>query len=252
VRAQPTAESDAALTRTLSIYAGMVEQVLINPSRWLGSDEDPPPSASAPRKLLNRARDGVLGDITPSSPRWDELPVQKRTRWWLRRIAVTAGVAAAAPRFAGMIADRLPVQAALGASASGLAVCAVAREHGVVTAADWVPLLAKVLFDREVSTAATLPPAEDSQRALEQAAEDETEPPSGMAALTASSQRGVRALWRLATHLLELRNTLKTRPRGNRLTRTIAKIPVIGVAGGWLDERGAIRKAAKSTSGLLR
>lgn len=220
-----TAESDDVLTRTLSVYAGMVEQVLNNPARWLGSDEDPPPSASPPRKLLDKVRDRVLGDITPSSSRWNELPIQKRTRWWLRRIAVTAGVAAAAPRFAGMVADRLPVQAALGASASGLAVCAVAREHGVVTAAEWVPLLAKVLFDREVTTAATPPPAHDSQRALEQAAADTTEPPSGMAALTAGSQRGVRALWRLATHLLELNKTLQTRPRGNRLSPAMSMGP---------------------------
>ena len=31
----------------------------------------------------------------------------------------------------------------------------------------------------------------------------------------------------------------------------LAKLPVVGVAGGWLDERGAIRKPAKQTQRLI-
>ncbi len=246
--AKQTPQSDDALVRSLSVYAGMVEQVLADPARWLGSDEDPPPDAGPSRKLLDRARDSLVGDTTPSSPAWTDLPLERRIDWWLRRIEVTAGLAAAAPRFAGLVADRLPLRSALGASASGLAVCAVAREHGIVAADDWVPLLAKVLFDRDVSSAPAVPTAQESRQALEQAGEDETEPPGGMASLRNRSQRGVRALWRLATNLLELQKTLDTRPRGGVLTRTIAKVPVIGVAGGWLDERSGIRKAAKATS----
>ncbi len=244
-------ESDESLARTLSVYAGMVEQVLADPARWLGSDEDPPPDAARTRKLLDRARDRLVGDITPSSPAWSDLPRQERIDWWLRRIEVTAGLAAAAPRFAGLVADRLPLRSALGASASGLAVCAVAREHGVVDADDWVPLLAEVLFDRELSSASAVPAAEESRQALEQAEKDAEEPPGGMAALTDRSRRAVRALWRLATHLLALQRTLEARPRGGLLSRAIAKVPVIGVAGGWWDERSAIRKAAEATSARL-
>ena len=36
------AVSDEALSRALGVYAGMVSQILSNPRRWLGSDEDPP------------------------------------------------------------------------------------------------------------------------------------------------------------------------------------------------------------------
>jgi hypothetical protein len=31
----------------------------------------------------------------------------------------------------------------------------------------------------------------------------------------------------------------------------LGKVPVLGLAGGWLDERGGIRKAAEETGALL-
>jgi hypothetical protein len=113
--------SDEALSRALGIYAGMVGQVLNNPRRWLGVDEDPPLTAGLP--VLDAVRDSALGDVTPASPHWATRPESKRLEWWIRRIPVGAALAAAAPRFAGALADRIPLQAALGASAAGLAVC---------------------------------------------------------------------------------------------------------------------------------
>jgi len=43
--AHKPAVPDEALSRALSTYAGMVGQVLNNPRRWLGTDEDPPLTA---------------------------------------------------------------------------------------------------------------------------------------------------------------------------------------------------------------
>jgi len=40
--------SDEALSAALGMYAGMVGQVLNNPRRWLGVDEDPPLTAGPP------------------------------------------------------------------------------------------------------------------------------------------------------------------------------------------------------------
>jgi hypothetical protein len=145
------AVSDETLSRVLGIYAGMVGRVLNNPRRWLGVDEDPPLTAGWPVRILDAVRDRALGEITPASPHWGAQPESKRVDWWLRRIAVGAALAAAAPRFVGALADRIPLQAALGASAAGLAVCAVARERGTGAPADWVPLLAKVIFDRDLA-----------------------------------------------------------------------------------------------------
>jgi len=244
--------SDEALAQALGVYAGMVSRVLSNPRRWLGSDEDPPLTAGLPVRILDAVRDRALGDITPASPAWGEQPESKRVEWWLRRIAVGAALAAAAPRFVGALADRVPLQAALGASAAGLAVCAVAREQGRAAPGDWVPLLARVLFGRDLVAAdVAVPAAEDCDDELERAAGDTSEPPSTMAALAQGAQRVVRTLWRLARVFLDLQDLFDRRPRGGLLARSLAKLPVIGVAGGWLDERGAIRKAAKHTHRLL-
>ena len=244
--------SDEALSRALGMYAGMVSRVLTNPRRWLGVDEDPPLTAGLPVRLLDAVRDRAFGEVTPASPDWAEQPESKRVEWWLRRIAIGAALAAAAPRFVGAMADRIPLQAALGASAAGLAVCAVARERGTVAPADWVPLLARVLFDRDLTgTAAPVPTADQSEDQLETAASDTSEPPSTMAALAEGAQRVVRTLWRLARTFLDIQDLFDKRPRGGLFARTLAKLPVVGVAGGWLDERGAIHKAARQTNRLL-
>jgi hypothetical protein len=244
--------SDEALSRALGMYAGMVGQVLNNPRRWLGVDEEPPLNAGLPARALDAVRDRALGDVTPSSPHWAEQPESKRLDWWIRRIAVGAALAAATPRFAGALADRIPLQAALGASAAGLAVCAVARERGKSAPADWVPLLAQVIFDRSLPAGITakVPAAAESEDQLEAAAADTSEPPSRMAALAQGAQRVVRTLWRLARTFLDLQDLFDERPRGGLIARTLAKVPVVGVAGGWLDERGAIRKAARQTQRL--
>ena len=244
--------SDEALSRALGMYAGMVSRVLTNPRRWLGVDEDPPLTAGFPVRFLDAVRDRAFGEVTPASPDWAEQPESKRVEWWLRRIAIGAALAAAAPRFVGAMADRIPLQAALGASAAGLAVCAVARERGTVAPADWVPLLARVLFDRDLTgTAAPVPTADQSEDQLETAASDTSEPPSTMAALAKGAQRVVRTLWRLARTFLDIQDLFDKRPRGGLFARTLAKLPVVGVAGGWLDERGAIHKAARQTNRLL-
>jgi hypothetical protein len=212
--------SDEALSRALGMYAGMVGQVLTNPRRWLGVDEDPPLTAGWPARVLDAVRDRALGDVTPASPHWAAQPETKRVEWWIWRIAVGA---------------------------------ALARERGNVAPADWVPLLAQVIFNRELAGGipAPMPATEESEDQLETAASDTSEPPSGMAALAQGAQRVVRTLWRLAQTFLDLQDLFDERPRGGLLARTLAKLPVIGVAGGWLDERGAIRKAARQTQRLI-
>ncbi len=245
--------SDEALSRALAVYAGLVSRVLDNPQRWLGVDEDPPLTAGWPIRLVDAVRDQALGDVTPASAEWSKQPEATRIRWWLRRIAVGGALAAAAPRFVGALADRIPLQAALGASAAGLAVCVVARERGIVDASAWVPLLSRVLFDRELGTSARdfVPSPEKSGEQLETVAGDTSEPPSGMSMLAVGAQRVVRTLWGLARVFLELQGLFDRRPRGSMPARLLAKLPVVGVAGGWLDERGAIHKAARRTHQLV-
>jgi hypothetical protein len=250
--AKQPAVSDAALTKVLTGYAALVRPVLDNPLRWLGADDEPGADASLPARAIDAVKDRTVGETNPASDRWAAQPLPERVDWWVDRIGAVGGLAAATPRFAGALADRVPVQAALGASAAGLAVCAVAREHGKIHAADWVPLLARVLFNRDLAPqAAPVPPREESEQLLEDAAADQREPPSRMAELGQGAQRAVRTLWRLARTFLDIDDLLDERPRGGFLARALAKVPVVGLAGGWLDERGAIRKAAKEAQQLL-
>lgn len=250
--ARRSAVSDEALAGALGFYAAMVGKVVGDPQRWLGLDDDEAatPPTTVPGRVLDAVRDRTFGRVTPASAGWTQQPVEKRVDWWVDRIGVSAGLAAAAPRFAGALSDRLPVQAALGASAAGLAVCAVARERGVTVPRDWVPLLAKVLFDRDLpASSAAVPSEEEAESAL--AADDDGEPTSRIGALGRGAQNAAGTLWRLSRVFLELQHLLDERPRGSFLARTLGKVPVIGVAGGWLDERGGIRKAANQTRALI-
>jgi hypothetical protein len=251
--ARQSAISDEALTGALGLCAAMVDKVVNDPERWLGLDEDPAaPAGSIPSRVLDAVRDRTLGSVTPASDAWEQLPRERRVDWWVARVGVSAGLAAAAPRFAGALADRVPLQAALGASAAGLAVCAVAREHGVTDPRAWVPLLAKVLLDRDLAVEAVPEAAVPSSAAAEQAlTEDDEDEPGRLAALGRGAQSAVRTLWRLARAFLELPHLLDERPRGSLFARALGKLPVVGVAGGWLDERGGIRKAATETAALL-
>jgi hypothetical protein len=254
------AVTDTQITKALGLYAAMVDHVLTDPQRWLGLDDDPPPTAAFPARALDAVRDRALGEVTPASPVWGEQPLQRRVQWWVTRIGVSAGLAAAAPRFAGALADRLPLQAALGASAAGLAVCATAREHGRTAPAEWVPLLAKVLFDRDVqavgSSAAAVPGSSEAEHELnvddDNGDGENAAGGNAVAKLGRGAQQAAGTLWRLARTFLGVQDLLEQRPRGGFLTRTLGKLPVVGVAGGWLDERAAITKAARQTATLLR
>lgn len=244
--------SDDQVAGVLGGYAGLVHLVIANPQRWLVLEEDPPDSASIPVTIVHAVRDRLLGDLTPASPSWSRLPVRRRVGWWLVRIGASAGLAAAAPRFAGVVADRVPLQAALGASAAGLAVCATAHEHGVTDPDDWVPLLGTVVLGRRLQRRdGDTPLQEQLEQDLEDAAADVREPPSTMDRLGTQARRSVRALWRLGRSLLEVQDLLDQRPRGNIVLRAVAKIPVVGVVGGWLDERSAIYKASRATARIV-
>lgn len=252
--ARSSAVSDDTITKALGLYAGLVHRVLTDPQRWLGLDADPPPSASFPVKALDAVRDRAFGEITPASPGWGRLPVKKRVDWWLRRIAISAGLAAAAPRLAGALADRIPLQAGLSAAAAGLAVCATAREKGVDDAQAWVPLLAKVLLDRDLAPVRVpVPTSSESDAALAAAtAGTASDDASSGRGLAAGARRAAGTVWQLARSFHEITSMLDERPHGLLLFRAVGKLPVVGVAGGWLDERGGIRRASKQTLKLLR
>jgi hypothetical protein len=231
--------SDSALQWTLGRFAALAGVVLDDPAVWLGEDDGGTDPRALPVKLARRTRRLVTGRRHPGSPGWEALPVEDRVDWWLARIRNVAAPVAATPRVFGAMADRLPVQGAFGAAFSGLTVCAVAREHGVREPAAWVPLLARVLFDRDLAQPAAVaapPPAA-------------TVPGPGRG--PGLVRRGGAALWRLARVLWEAQVLFDERPRGAWIWRAVGKIPVVGLAGGFLDERGAVTRTARETTELL-
>jgi hypothetical protein len=251
--------SDEALARTLSRFAGLAARILEEPGDWLDDDDEvsrtsPGPNAPGRRSRVERLGRGLrqrfVGDVHPGSPQWSALPVQARSTWWVKRVAAVAAPIAATPRVFGIAADRLPIQGALGAAAAGLAVCAVAREHGVTDPDAWVPLLGRVLLERDLARGDT----ERAMAAAEMAAEadlaDLPELPE-MAERTGRLRRGARALWRLARILLAVPGLFNERPRGALIFRAIGKLPVVGLVGGVFDERGAVHQAAAETTKLL-
>lgn len=249
---KPHAVSDESLARALGIFAGMASKVLNNPERWLAIGGN----ASGYSGAIQAAKSRAFGQMNPASSEWDRQPVNERVSWWVSHIAASAGTAAAAPRVAGLLSDRVPLQAALSASASGLAVCAVAREHGVTEPGEWVPLLGKVVFKRNIDKQnVAIPHLAESEQGLLRAdnslSNDADDPTSADSESTGGGGRAARTLWRLAGAFRDLQALLDQRPRGNFLARAVTKAPVAGAVAGWFDERGGIQKAAKETQRAL-
>lgn len=244
----PPVISDEKVARTLARFAALAHRLLDDPGAWL-DDEEPAEAPSGVRGRLGAAadavRDRLAGEVHPGDAAWDTLPPDDRADWWVDRVRALAVPVAASPRVAGLAADRLPLQGALGAAAQGLAVCAVAREHGVNDPQRWVPLLGRILFDRDLRDVAEPAPPSTDDRDEDRQATAEEEAPGPL-------RRGARRLWQLARLLLELHGLFDERPRGALPFRMLGKVPVVGLLGGVLDERGAVRRAADEARGLLR
>jgi hypothetical protein len=236
--------SDSTLQWTLTRFAAVAGVALDDPAAWLGREDTSSGklAAAGGRRVPGsptgrRIRRLLAGRRHPGNPGWEELPADQRARWWVRRLQAVAAPIAATPRVFGLLADRIPLQGAFGATAAGLAVCAVAREHGIREPAAWVPLLGRVLFDRDLSRPAesrlVVPPAKA------------TPPHRGLV------RRGAGMLWRLAWLLWDAQSVFDDRPRGPWLWRAVGKVPVVGLVGGLLDERGAVARAASEASRLI-
>jgi hypothetical protein len=152
------------------------------------------------------------------------------------------------PGVGGALADRLPVQDALGAAGQGLLLCAIAGEYGIRDEDDQVRLLAHVLLNREVDAALTAraraeqPNGEVEQQAAELTAElDESDRKHGRPTLRAIAG----TVWRLGRALWSLGDELDRRPQGRLYHKAIGMLPVVGVAGDYFGERRALHTAAK-------
>ena len=198
-----------------------------------------PPISDAVAVDVLRRVDRLVTPLAEWLGRPPALPQADRDRWWAERVSNVAAGASALPRFAGKLADLLPLQNALGAAVQSVVVLGVAGEHGVRAPAERVALLARVLLDREL-TAAEVEPLLKAGNATYR---EEAFGPRG--------HHVAKRLWRTARLLARIDDTLDARPKGGFGARALANLPVVGLAGGYLAERVALRKAASLAAAEL-
>lgn len=196
------------------------------------------------RKLHEKVVGRLAETRLPGTAAWAGMDADERSQWWVRRVGRLTSLVAAVPGFGGVLTSRLPITTALGAVAQGIVLCAVADEHGVHDEAEVVALLGAVLFRRDLSPAprAELGAATDAEvdaQAAELTADlrQEKKPPL---------QRVAGAVWRMGRALLAVEGELEKRPRGGRISRTVALLPVLGLAGKYAGEWSGLKQAAKA------
>lgn len=187
--------------------------------------------------LRKRLLKGLRSVQVPGTAAWQAMDSEQRTSWWINRVGRATSLVTAIPGLGGALADRLPVQNAVGAASHGLLLCAIAGEHGVTDKADRVRLLAWVLFGRTVDQALAA-----GEHPEEQARADElTEELDGKLSVKSFA----RTLWKLGRSLLAITGELEKRPRGRIVYRIVGMLPVVGMFADYLAERSVLKKIVK-------
>lgn len=169
----------------------------------------------------------------PGTQAWEDMDLEARTNWWVRRVGALDTILVAFPGVFGVLADRLPIQDVLGFGNQAIVLCAVAREHGVVAYDQQVRLLAAVMCDRDLGAGdahsdASTQPTSDSSKVADR-------PPVALA----------KALWHLAGVMRAIGDELVKRPRPIAIFRYLGMLPAVGAIADFLGEYGALMRAAR-------
>ncbi|GAB3510370.1 hypothetical protein [Amycolatopsis cihanbeyliensis] len=204
-------------------------------------------------------RERLLDRLTalrvPGTAAWAGMDAAQRSHWWVSRVGRFTALLTAVPGLGGALADRLPVQDALGAAAQGLLLCAIAGEHGMTEVGDRVRLLAWVLFEREVD-----PELAAGRGVRHDAAAEDVRTTELTEEVTESSRRhgritlraAARTLWRLGRLLLSITDELEKRPQGRFYHQAFGMLPVVGMLADYFGERSALKRVAKRARRWLR
>jgi hypothetical protein len=169
----------------------------------------------------------------PGTQAWEEMTLDGRVNWWVRRVGALDTVLVAFPGVFGVVADRLPVQDVLGFANQAVVLCAVARECGVDDYGQQVRLLAAVMCDRDLGADAY---SDDPEPA----------PGAGSTPMDGTPLAFLKPLWRVAGLLRAIGDELVKRPRPRRLFRYLGMLPAVGAVADYFGEYGALVRAAKS------
>ena len=171
-----------------------------------------------------------LAQVPWLGPARGNADVEQRADWWISRTGRLTALAASVTGLAGALGDRLPIQDALGAAGQGLLLCAIAHEHGVTDVDTKVRLLAAILFDRDVDPGA----GKDAPQ------------PAAPPARRLGLQPTAKWLWRQGRLLLAVSDELGKRPHGRFYHQVLGMFPIVGMAGDYLGERSALKRAARA------
>jgi hypothetical protein len=209
------------------------------------------PGDDTERGLRDKVLDRLSAAKLPGTPAWSALNPDQRCHWWMNRVGRFTALVAAVPGVGGVLADRLPVQDALGSAAQGLLLTAIAGELGVNDEDTLIRLLAHVLFRRDVIAASVRQVPSDGvdQQAAELTAElAESQKRKGRPTLRAVAG----TMWRMGRMLWGLADELGKRPQGRWYHKLFGMLPVVGVAGDYFAERTALRRATRSARRWLK
>jgi hypothetical protein len=200
-----------------------------------------PDDTEVDQNLLRKVRHRLAEVRWPGSSSWGRMSVEQRADWWVNRVGKLTALAASVTGLAGALGDRLPLQDVLGTAGQGLLLCAIAGEHGVEDRATRVRLLAAVLFERDLDPAVA---------AGAGAGEPDAAPelPEGR---KVGLKPAAKWLWRQGKLLLAVQDELGKRPQGRFYHRALGMLPVVGLAGDYLGERSALKRAAKAADRWL-
>jgi hypothetical protein len=198
----------------------------------------PPISDAVVVDVLRRV-DRLLSPLAQWLARPAVLPETDRDEWWAGRAPRVAAVIAAAPRFAGKLADLLPLQTTVGTAVQSLVVLGVAAEHQVKDSAERISLLARVLLGRDLGPEQVEPLLQHTAGTYREVAFGG--PAHGL----------LRRVWRASRLLARIDETLDARPKGRLHHRALSNLPVVGVFGGYAAEREGLRRAANRAAVLL-
>jgi hypothetical protein len=203
-----------------------------------------PPLSDAVVVDVFRRVDRLLTPLAERLGRPPALPQAERDEWWADQASRVAAGVSAAPRFAGKLADLLPLQNTVGTAVQALVVLGVAGEHDIEAPAQRVALLARVLLDRDLPAERVAPLLVRAKGAYAEDALGTKEDRKGAAGTA-------RTLWRAARLLSRIDDALDARPQGKWRHRALSNLPVVGVVGGYAAEREGLRRAAARAADVL-
>jgi hypothetical protein len=191
-----------------------------------------------------RRIDRLTGPLVRRLGRPPALPQEERDAWWADRVPRVAAGISAAPRFAGKLADLLPLQNTVGTAVQAVVVLGVASEHDVEEPAARISLLTSVLLRRSLTAEQVRPLLEHARGTYREEALGAPERRTGL-------RGAVRTVWRVAGLLGRIDDALDDRPKGKLRHRALSNLPVVGVLGGYAAEREGLRRAAAEAAAVL-